>query len=110
MFAKSKNGPGTEARAKIMSALREHSRPEGSKKMSLVGKFDDDLDRSFAGGFDRDSARRQLRVSAVLVVAMALAAFVLGFAMPVHAPQSGKTTAINHDSGFTGRLVTIDAH
>jgi len=77
--------------------------------MSLASKFEGDYERSYANGFDRDSARRQLRVSAVLVVAMAVAAFILGFAMPIHAPQPAKSTAIMHDSAFTGRLLSMEA-
>jgi hypothetical protein len=94
----------------LMCASRVNKCSEGGKKMSLVGKFDNDFDRNLSSGFDRDSARRQLRVSAVLVVAMALAAFVLGFVLPVHAPQTAKSTAITHDSGFSGKLVTLDTH
>lgn len=76
--------------------------------MSLVDRFDDQQEPAFTRSFDRDSARRQFQVSAVLVVAMAVAAFVLGFALPIDSPRSMKSAPIADDSGFTGRLVTIE--
>ena len=44
--------------------------------MSLVDKFEDQMEPAFTRSFDRDSARRQFRVSLLLVAAMAMAAFV----------------------------------
>lgn len=62
----------------------------------------------FTRHFDRDSARAQFRVSLFLVVAMALGAFVLGFALPVNAPAQ-KAMPVATDGGvFPGRLVTND--
>lgn len=56
---------------------------------------------------DPESARRQLHVSVVLVVAMLMATFVLGLA--IRPPSSTKPAPIAHDStGFTGRLVNIN--
>ncbi|MBI1867596.1 MAG: hypothetical protein HYS06_04785 [Methylocystis sp.] len=77
--------------------------------MSLADKFDDHSEPAFTRNFDPESARRQLRVSLVLVVAMAFAAFVLGFALPLNAPHSSRVTPVTTDSGdFSGRLVTIN--
>jgi hypothetical protein len=74
--------------------------------MSLVDKFDDHVEPAFARSFDRESARRQFRVSMLLVAAMALAAFILGFAMPINPTQSTAPTADN--APFSGRLVRVD--
>jgi hypothetical protein len=75
--------------------------------MSLVDKFEDQMEPAFTRNFDPESARRQFRVSLVLVAAMAIAAFVLGFALPVNAPHSSKDAPIAVDSsGFSGRLVS----
>ncbi|PPD43062.1 MAG: hypothetical protein CTY15_11215 [Methylocystis sp.] len=73
--------------------------------MSLVDKFDDQIEPAFNRSFDRESARRQFRVSVLLVVAMATAAFVLGFALPVNTSQNVGTVA---GSEFSGRLVSFD--
>lgn len=73
--------------------------------MSLVDKFDDQMEPSFSRSFDRESARRQFRVSIFLVLAMASAAFVLGFALPINQGPSQLTSADN--SAFTGRLVSV---
>jgi hypothetical protein len=79
--------------------------------MSLVDKFEDRMEPAFTRSFDPESARRQFRVSLFLVAAMALAAFILGFALPLNAPRSSPPTpAISSDAGdFSGRLVTMDA-
>lgn len=80
--------------------------PERKSKMSLVDKFDDQIEPAFSRSFDRESARRQFRVSILLVAAMAVAAFVLGFALPVN---PGPSTAPVADSApFAGRLVAVD--
>jgi hypothetical protein len=76
--------------------------------MSLVDKFDDQMEPAFTRSFDPESARRQLRVSVVLVAAMTFAAFVLGFALPVGAPHSGNAPTAIEDGGFTGRLIAAD--
>ncbi len=74
--------------------------------MSLVDKFDDQIEPGFARRFDRESARRQFRVSILLVAAMAFAAFVLGFALPIHPAQNA--TPVAGQDQFTGRLVSAD--
>lgn len=77
--------------------------------MSLVDKFEDQSEPAFTRSFDPESARRQFRVSLLLVAAMAIAAFILGFALPLNAPHSSRPTPVMSDSGgFSGRLVTID--
>jgi hypothetical protein len=75
--------------------------------MSLVDKYDDKIEPVFNRTFDRESARHQFRVSILLIVAMALSAFVLGFAMPVSNPAKS-TGAVVDNTGFSGRLVTFD--
>lgn len=75
--------------------------------MSLVDKYDNTSDSGYVRRFDRESARRQFRVSLLLIIAMALSAFVLGFAMPVGGPITASETA-KDNPGFTGRLVTFD--
>lgn len=75
--------------------------------MSLVDKFDNKTEPGLSRRFDRESARRQFRVSVLLIIAMALSAFVLGFAMPVGNPTE-QTNPTVESSGFSGRLVTFD--
>lgn len=79
--------------------------------MSLVDKFEDRMEPAFTRSFDPELARRQFRVSLFLVAAMAFAAFILGFALPLNAPRtSPPTPAISSDAGdFSGRLVTMGA-
>ena len=77
--------------------------------MSLVDKFESNEEPGLARGFDRESARRQLRMSLVLVAAMAGAAFVLGFSVPVdkfHSVQGAPV--MGDDAAFSGRLVSIN--
>ena len=74
--------------------------------MSLVDKFDDQIEPAYSRSFDRESARRQFRVSILLVAAMALAAFILGFALPINPAQNASPVA--DQAQFTGRLVSVD--
>ena len=74
--------------------------------MSLVDKFEDQAETVFVHSFDRDSARRQFRVSIFLIAAMAISAFILGFAMPVE--KTAKPTEVVDSGSFSGRLVTFD--
>jgi hypothetical protein len=67
-------------------------------------------ERRYYRTFDPASARRQLRVSILLVAAMGLAAFTLGFALPLHALHASKLSPLSDHSGFKGRLVTIEDH
>ncbi len=73
--------------------------------MSLVDKFEDQKEFAFTRSFDRDSARRQFRVSLLLIMAMATAAFVLGFALPIGAP---KMQQVASEDAFAGRLVSVE--
>ena len=70
--------------------------------MSLADKFYDHEEPGFSRSFDRESARRQFRVSILLVAAMATAAFVLRFARPINA--STQTAQGNDNAQFAGRL------
>jgi len=66
-------------------------------------------DAAFTRSFDRESARRQLRVSLAMVAAMAGAAFVLGFVVPMAKAHEAKIRPAIHQSGaFAGRLVAIN--
>ena len=80
---------------------------EGDKKMSLADKFDNEAEPAFTHSFDPESARRQLGVSITLVLAMGLAAFVLGFLSPIGGQDMAKQTKIAPDSTFSGRLVSL---
>jgi hypothetical protein len=61
---------------------------------------------SYDTHFDRDSIRRQFRLSIGLIVAMALATFILGLSLPVDNGRHAQrlTTA----GEMMGRLVSID--
>ena len=74
--------------------------------MSLVDKFQDQAQPVFSHSFDRDSARRQFRVSIFLIVAMAVSAFVLGFAMPVDKPVKA-TDVVGHFRPLISASVNI---
>jgi hypothetical protein len=75
--------------------------------MSLVDKFDDQIEPAFTRSFDRESARRQFRVSILLVAAMASAAFILGFALPINSAQNA-SAPFTDNMEFSGRLVSVD--
>lgn len=78
--------------------------------MSLADKFEVQRDPGFVRGLDGESARRQLRLSVFLVMAMASAAFILGFAVPVdkysHAVKAPPIAS--EDAAFSGRLVGVN--
>lgn len=54
----------------------------------------------------RESVRRQFRVSAALVVLMAIGAFAAGFSTPISAPQHVRS--FDNTGVFVGRLVLPD--
>ena len=76
--------------------------------MSLVDKFEDQIEPAFTRSFDPDSARRQFRVSILLVAAMASAAFILGFALPIDRHSQSPSPVATDGASFAGRLVTIN--
>ena len=51
------------------------------------------------------AARRQFRLSIAIVVAMAIGAFVFGFATQIH--QAPKATTLDDGAAFSGRLVSF---
>jgi hypothetical protein len=51
-----------------------------------------------------DSMRQTLRMSVVMLLGMAMGAFILGYATPVH--LTPKAIIADHDDVFSGRLVT----
>jgi len=56
--------------------------------------------------FDRESLRRQFRLSVGLVLAMMAAAFILGSALPVGSVKPSMT--VDESGDFSGRLVSVD--
>lgn len=56
---------------------------------------------------DTHSARRQFRISALLLVAMMAAAFVAGFSIPVTKNYGGASVESVTQPGF-GRLLTVE--
>ncbi len=63
------------------------------------------MSNAYYSVIDPASARRQFRLSVVLVVAMAVAAVILGFATPL--PRAPKATFTNDGAAFSGRLVSL---
>lgn len=59
----------------------------------------------FDGKVAQESARRQLRVSILMVAVMATAAFVIGFVMPVNSAHKATPTAAK--GVFAGRLIVM---
>jgi hypothetical protein len=53
----------------------------------------------------QEPARRQLRVSILMIAAMATAAFVIGFVTPISSAQKATPTMANDI--FIGRLITV---
>jgi hypothetical protein len=54
---------------------------------------------------DLEAARRQARMSIVIVAATVIGAFILGFATPI--PQTQKATILDDGGAFSGRLVSL---
>lgn len=75
--------------------------------MSLADKFDNRAEPAFTRSFDIESARRQLRVSIMLVAAMGVAAFVLSVESPIGGHFSARQPPIPKDPAFSGRLLSI---
>lgn len=61
---------------------------------------------SFDASFGRESFRRQFRLSIGLIVAMAVATFVLGLSLPVD--HGHRATKLDAASDMMGRFVSID--
>ena len=61
---------------------------------------------SYDTHFDRDSIRRQFRLSIGLIVAMAVATFVLGFSLPVE--HARHTAQLDLGSDMMGRFVPMN--
>jgi hypothetical protein len=78
--------------------------------MSLADKFENQSEPGFTRSFDPESARRQFHMSVVLVAAMGLAAFVLGFLSPAAPTQPLSPAPVASDTAFSGRMVSIDNH
>jgi hypothetical protein len=61
---------------------------------------------TFSSARYRESARRQFRLSVMLVIGLAVAAFSLGFSVPIKPAQH---VILDDDGAFVGRLVaTVD--
>ena len=54
---------------------------------------------------DRESWRGQFHLSVLMVIGMAIGAFILGFATPIAHAQ--KATIVNDGAPFSGRLVSL---
>ena len=54
---------------------------------------------------DRETLRRQFRISIVMIVAMSICAFILGFATPI--THSQKAMVVDDGQALMGRLVSI---
>jgi hypothetical protein len=52
----------------------------------------------------RESVREQLRMSVIMVLGMAIGAFILGFETPIN--LTPRATIADHDAAFSGRLVS----
>ena len=59
---------------------------------------------SFFAICGRESVREQLRMSAIMVLGMAIGAFILGFVTPIN--LTPRATIADHDTAFSGRLVS----
>ena len=63
------------------------------------------MSNAYYSVIDPASARRQFRLSIAIAAAMAVGAFVLGFATPIH--QAPKATTLDDGAAFSGRLVSF---
>ncbi len=63
------------------------------------------MSNAYYSVIDPAAARRQFRLSIAIVVAMAIGAFVWGFATPIH--QAPKATTLDDGAAFSGRLVSF---
>jgi hypothetical protein len=74
--------------------------------MSVADNFDQIPDAGFVRAYDSQAARRQFQVSLVLILVLAIAAFVLG--LLVHFDQPGDATKPSpvkaHEVHFAGTL------
>jgi len=62
------------------------------------------MTESFLAICGRESVREQLRMSAIMVLGMAIGAFILGFVAPINLTPSA--TIADHNAAFSGRLVS----
>jgi len=62
---------------------------------------------SFDARFERDSIRRQFRLSIALILAMAVATFLLGLSLPVESSRHAQQPDAAGE--MLGRLVSVDA-
>ena len=58
--------------------------------------------------FDRESARRQFRLSLTLVIAMALAALTLNLLLPSNSSRSLASNSVAKHHASFGRLATLE--
>jgi hypothetical protein len=58
--------------------------------------------------FDRESARRQFRLSLTLVIAMALAALTLNLLLPSNSSRSLALNSVAKHRASFGRLATLE--
>jgi hypothetical protein len=77
--------------------------------MSLASNFDRTPDAGFSRSFDVQSARRQLQLSVILVLILAVATFMLGAMIRFDAPLSASISPITPvETHYAGdRLVQL---
>jgi hypothetical protein len=77
--------------------------------MSVADNFDQIPDAGFVRSYDSQAARRQFQVSLVLILVLAVAAFVLGVLVRFEQPSvSLKSAPIKaHEVHFAGRLSEV---
>jgi hypothetical protein len=77
--------------------------------MSVADNFDQIPDAGFVRAYDSQAARRQFQVSLVLIVVLAIAAFVLGIFVRFEQPAETlkPLPAKSHEVHFAGSLSKI---
>ncbi len=63
------------------------------------------MSNAYYSVIDPAAARRQFRLSIAVVVAMAIGAFILGFA--TQNPRTQQTTIMDDGAAFSGRLISL---
>jgi hypothetical protein len=77
--------------------------------MSVADNFDQIPDAGFVRAYDSQAARRQFQVSLVLILVLAVAAFVLGLLVHFDQPsETVKPTPVKaHEVHFAGTLSNV---
>jgi len=62
------------------------------------------VSQTFFAMCGRESVREQVRMSAIMILGMAIGAFILGFVAPID--LTPRAAIADHDAVFTGRLLS----